>query len=261
MHFDLTDLYRPRASLIHRLDPRVKVVIVVAFILAGGLMPIGAWPGFAILLVLAVAGAWASGLGWTFALRRSYIALPFALVALPLLFTVPGEAIYTLPLTGWTITVQGWERFASLMLRSWIAVQGAILLTAVTPFPDVLWAMGSLRIPRLLVATIGFMYRYLFVLADETARMLRARSARAGALAGRQRPSPVWHGRVAGHMVGSLFLRAVERSERVHSAMLARGYDGTIPNPGRRALRPVDWAMTVVVPLLLVGLLAWAGSL
>jgi cobalt/nickel transport system permease protein len=257
MHFDLTDQYRPRASFVHHLDPRVKVVVVVAFVLAAGLMPVGAWPGFLVLLFLAVVFSWLSRLGATFALRRSYVALPFVFLALPLLFTVPGEVVFQTPLTGWTITTEGWERFASLMLRSWIAVQGAILLTAVTPFPDLLWALGALRLPRLLVATIGFMFRYLFVLADEAARLLRARTARSARIHGRRTPSALWQGQVAGHMVGSLFLRSLERSERVHAAMLARGYNGEMPSLVPRAMRAVDWLVTAAAVLLLAGVLAW----
>jgi len=258
MHFDLTDQYRPRPSFVHHLDPRGKVVLALAFILTAGLMPIGAWSGFAALLILALAASLASRLGLAFALRRSTIALPFALVALPLVFTVPGEVVYQTPLTGWTITAQGLERFLSLILRSWIAIQAAILLVAATPFADVLWALGALRVPRLLVATIGFMYRYFFVLADETARMLRARAARSAETEGRRKPSPLWQGGVAGAMVGSLFLRALERSERVHAAMLARGYNGQMPSLARRAIRRMDRLVILAALLLLVGLLAWA---
>ena len=261
MHFDLTDQYRPRPSFVHRLDPRVKVVVVVAFVLAAGLMPVGAWAGFLVLLILSLLFAWLSRLGPTFALRRSFVALPFVLLALPLLFTVPGEVVYQTPLTGWTITAEGWDRFASVLLRSWIAVQSAILLTAVTPFPDLLWALGALRLPRLLVATIGFMFRYLFVLADEAARLLRARTARSARLGGRRAPSPLWQGQVAGHMVGSLFLRSLERSERVHAAMLARGYNGEMPSLDPRAMRVVDWVVTAAAVLLLAGVLAWTRGL
>jgi cobalt/nickel transport system permease protein len=258
MHFDLTDQYQPRRSFIHRLDPRVKVVGAVVFILAAGLVPVGSWAAFGVLWILSLVSSTVSRLGWTFALRRSYIALPFGLVALPLLFTVPGDPIFTTPLLGWTLSAQGLDRFLSLMLRSWIAVQAAIQLTAVTPFPDVLWALGALRLPPMLVATIGFMYRYFFVLADETARMLRARTARAANPEGRRGPSPIWHARIAGNMVGSLFLRALERSERVHAAMLARGYDGRIVSFVERRLRPADWATLGAALFLLAGLVAWA---
>jgi len=256
MHFDLTDLYRSRPSAVHRLDPRVKVTGAVLYIVAAGLVPVGAWMAFGLLFVLSLLASTAARLGTAFALRRSYIALPFALVALPLLFTVPGETLVTLPMAG-SISIPGAERFASLLLRSWVAVQGAILLTAATPFPDILWALGALRMPAVLVATIGFMYRYIFVLADETARMLRARAARSAAAPGGRRPTLVWRARVAGLMVGSLFLRALERSERVHAAMLARGFRGAMPAAAPRAMRLDDWVTAAAVALVLAGLLAW----
>ena len=258
MHFDLTDLYRARPSLVHRLDPRVKVLGAIAFILAAGLVPVGAWAAFGVLWILTLTTALASRLGWSFALRRSYIVLPFVLVAVPLLFTVPGEVIFTTPLLGWKATAQGLDRVVSLLLRSWTAVQAAILLTAVTPFPDLLWALGALRVPPMLVTTIGFMYRYFFVLADETVRMLRARTARAAVPEGGQGPSPIWQARITGHMVGSLFLRALERSERVHAAMLARGYDGRTVNLIERVMGPQDWVVLVGCALSLGGILAWA---
>jgi cobalt/nickel transport system permease protein len=255
MHFDLTDQYQSRPSILHRLDPRVKVILAVLFILACSLVPVGAWLGFAALLGLVLIASAASGLGLTFALRRSYVALPFALVAVPLMFTVAGEIVYTVPFLGWTVSAQGVERFLSVLLRSWIAVQAAILLTAVTRFPDLLWALGGLRLPRSLVSTIGFMYRYLFVLSDEAARMLRARAARAAHSPGTRRPGVLWQARVAGNMVGSLFLRALERSERVHAAMLARGFNGQMPSLTTHHLRPRDWAATALVVLLLAGML------
>ncbi len=258
MHYDLTDQYQARPSAMHHLDPRVKVVVAVLFILACSLMPVGAWLGFGMLLVVVLLASLASRLGLSFALRRSYVVLPFVLVAVPLLFTVPGEVIFALPVLGWTVTSQGVERFLSLLFRSWIAVQAAILLTAVTPFPDLLWALGAMRLPRTLVATIGFMYRYLFVLADEAARMLRARAARAARPPGEGKPPVLWQARVAGHMVGSLFLRALERSERVHAAMVARGYDGQMPALARHRMRTGDWLMTGAVLLLLSGVLARA---
>jgi cobalt/nickel transport system permease protein len=258
MHFDLTDQYQPRGSFLHRLDPRVKVVSAVLFILAAGLVPVGSWPAFAVLAALAIAASTASGLGWAYAVRRSYVALPFALVALPLLFTTPGEPLMATPWLGMAVTAQGMERFASLLLRSWIAIQAAILLAATTPFIDILWALGALRMPRMLVVTIGVMFRYFFVLADETARMIRARASRSASPVRGRRPSAVWQGRVAGHMVGSLFLRALERSERVYDAMLARGYDGRAVSLARRRMRRVDWLAVTGAGLLLAGLVAWA---
>ncbi len=182
MHISFLDPYQPRPSLIHRLDARVKLVLALAFILATALAPPGAWPVYVLLFALVFAVEILSELGVGHVLRRALIALPFALAALPVLFTVPGPALLTVPIGPWelTITGPGLERFISILLKSWISVQMAIVLAASTAFPDLLMALRAIRVPRLLVAIFGLMWRYLFVLADEVLRLLRARSARSG---------------------------------------------------------------------------------
>lgn len=251
MHYDFADQYRSRSSRVHGLDPRVKVSGALAYILAVSLAQDGSWLVFGFFLSLMLVMTCASELGVTFTLRRSYIALPFVLAAIALPFTTPGPEAARLPALGWAITTPGLIRFTSILIRSWLAVQAAILLTATTRFPDLLWALHALRFPRLLVSTVGFMYRYIFVLADEALRLIRARASRSARVAGARRRSWIWHGRVAGSMVGSLFIRALERSERVYAAMLARGYDGTIRVPQTFRIRSVDWlAMTAIFLLL-----------
>jgi cobalt/nickel transport system permease protein len=149
--------------------------------------------------------------------------------------------LFTIPGLEWTLSQTGLIRFISILLRAWLAVQSAILLGATTRVPDMFWALGALRFPRTLVSTISFMYRYLFVLADEASRMLRARAARSPKIPGSPSPSILWQGKVAGSMVGSLFLRSLERSERVYDAMLSRGYDGQMRTLTRFQMNSVDW--------------------
>jgi cobalt/nickel transport system permease protein len=100
-----------------------------------------------------------------------------------------------------------------------------------------------------MVAIISFMYRYLGVLGDEAQRMNRARASRSAARPGRRAGgSLLWRGRVTGAMVGSLFLRSYERSERVYSAMLARGFDGELrylPGPGLEARAIVLFGLAI----------------
>jgi len=261
LHFDLTDQYYPAQSVVHRLDPRVKMIVVVAYVIAVGLAPDGAWWTFTAFFLLILLASRLSSLGWFFAARRAYVAIPFALAALALPFTVPGPVAFTLPVLGWTASAPGLVRFFSILFRMWMAVQAAILLTASTRFPDLLWALGALRVPMTLVGIIGFMYRYLFVLADEALRMLRARSARSASAGLGRRPSVGWQGRIAGSMIGSLFLRAIERSERVYAAMRARGYDGRPRPQSLFRMRGVDWTAlgtsgvllgVVLLPALLV---------
>jgi cobalt/nickel transport system permease protein len=159
------------------------------------------------------------------------VALPFALAALALPFTVPGETIGHVPWVGWQITLEGVVRAGSIVAKSWVSVQIALLLVMTTTLPDLLWALRSLRVPEPLVAITSFMYRYLYVLADEAGRLLRARASRSAAIAGQRAGSTwLWRGRVAGFMVGSLMLRSFERSERIYHAMAARGYSGELRN-------------------------------
>jgi cobalt/nickel transport system permease protein len=252
LHYDLTDQYHHRSSLIHHLDPRVKVVVTFLYILALSITPEGTWWIFGFFFTSLLVTVWLTHLGLVFTIRRSFIVLPFVLAAVAVPFTTPGSILFRIPGLGWAISEPGFVRFVSILIRSWLAVQAAILLTATTRFPDLLWALGAFRFPRPLVSTIGFMYRYLFVLADEALRMMRARTARSAQVPGRPRPSIGWQGRVAGSMVGSLFLRALARSERVYAAMLARGYDGHMRSLIRFRMTNLDWSTFVVAVLFLV---------
>jgi cobalt/nickel transport system permease protein len=110
----------------------------------------------------------------------------------------------------------------TILAKDSLAFLGTLLLVQVTPFRTLLIAMRRLGMPGTLVATLQFMYRYLFVLIEELDRMVTARRARTFRRSGRLD----W-GLLTG-LIGILFLRAFERAERVHAAMLARGWDGTV---------------------------------
>lgn len=261
MHVSFLDPYQEGRSPVHRLDAHVKLALVVAFILTMGLTPHGAWPVYVLLAALALSAELLSELGLKFYFRRALLALPFVLAALPVLVTLPGPALLELPF-GLAVTGPGLARFISVALKSWISVQMAVLLAATTPFPEILAAMRALRLPRLLVAIIGLMWRYLFVMVDEALRMMQARQSRSGLLpeaarpAGRVGGSIPWRARVAGGMAGSLFLRSLERSDRIYNAMLSRGYDGEIRGLPRPAVSPAGWAVLAAGMLLLAALLA-----
>jgi cobalt/nickel transport system permease protein len=226
------------SSRIHRLDPRIKIAGAVLFIVASTILPPGAWVSYFLLFLATLLVAYFSNLGIAYALKRSFVAIPFALAAITLPFTVPGEPLAQLG--AFSVTLEGTIRLLSLLVKSWVSVQIAVLLTATTPFHDLLWALRELRVPRPLVGIIGFMYRYLFVLADESIRLMRARAARSAHGAGRSGGGLAWRGRVAGGMVGNLMLRSFERSERVYDAMVARGYNGDMPSLSTPVMTDLD---------------------
>ncbi len=257
------DPYLCRASVIHRLDPRIKVVLTLAYLLAMALTPHGAWPVYVLLLSLVAVATILSELGVKFVLGRALVALPFTLAALPLAFTVEGRPWIHLPLGVVTLTATdaGVERLVSVAVRSWGSVAAVIVLTGSTPFPQLLVAMRALRLPRLLVSIVGLMWRYLFVLVDEAARLLRARAARSGGRGQRHTGgSLMWRAHVTGSLVGTLFLRAFNRADRIYAAMVARGYDGEVRTLPLPPLNAAAWT-TLTLGLALLGMLVALGVL
>lgn len=181
--------------------------------------------------------------------RRAFLAAPFLLAALPLVFTRPEDPLGSFALGPLTLTIsgEGLRIFTTIALKSWVSVQAALLLTFTTPFHDLVDGLRQLRLPTIMVAIISFMYRYLSVLSDEATRMARARASRSADPDGRGGRSIVWRGRVTGSMVGSLFLRSYERSERIYAAMQARGFEGEFRHMHSRALVPAEYAVLAVV--------------
>jgi len=263
MHFDAFDRYHETESFLHRLDPRVKVVVTVVFILSNALLPDGAWSAFGLSWLFLLLANLLSRLGIGFTFKRSFVALPFALVAITVLFSIPGKPLSSFHFLFWdlTITDAGLLRFVSILVRSWLSVQMAILLVAVARFPDLIHALQHLRIPAILTTIIAFLYRYLFVLADEVFRLMRARESRAAAMSDRRSGGSVaWRAGVAGNMAGQLFLRSYERSDRVYNAMLARGYTGHMQTINPHELRRRDY-MTVALALLALLFFQWVGRI
>jgi cobalt/nickel transport system permease protein len=251
----LLDPYRFKASVLHSLDARVKLVLTLAFLISLNLTPPGAWPAYVLFFSGVLAATVLAQVGIRYVWTRSLLALPFVLAALPLVFTAPGPAwaLSAGDLGQVGVSQAGLERFTSIAFKSWISVQAAVLLSATTRFTDLAAALRALGAPRLLVAVTALMWRYLFLLVGEAQRMLRARESRSPSPEGtNSRPAlfgrrgMAWRARVAGGMAGSLFVRSLERSERVHAAMLARGYNG---EPMMRPLARLSGADLAIISI------------
>lgn len=249
------NLYQAQHSPIHHLDPRIKVILTVLIIVSNVLLPDGAWLALGTTWALLLLAVQLAKISYLFLFSRALIVLPFAFAAVTTLFSTPGSPVFTLPWPAVPVTDAGLIRFGTIMLRSWISVQAAILLTASTPFPDLIHALRHLKIPTILVSIISFMYRYLFVLIDEARRLIRARASRSAALPGQKPNSSIrQNARTAGSMVGQLFLRSVERSERIYQAMQVRGYRGHLLTLNPHKIRTSDWLVLVVVVILIISL-------
>jgi len=236
------DRFALQDTSVHRVDPRVKVVTTFAFIVCVvsfdryAVVPLAAFLLFPI--VLAVEGR--VPLDWLGS--RLLAAAPFALligVFNPLIDRDVVATIGTLGLTG------GWVSYASIMMRFLLTTAAALVLIATTSFTGVCNAIQRLGVPDVFATQLLFLYRYLFVLAEEALTMSRARDLRSF---GRHGMSLAVFGQIA----GNLLLRTYARAQRVYSAMLSRGFDGVVRTRTVLHLRRSDLVFLVGWTLLFI---------
>jgi cobalt/nickel transport system permease protein len=236
-------------SPIHRLDPRAKLIGLAAVTLVAVSTPPHAWPAYVACAAALVAVAALARVTPRTLWRRARLILPLVLlVAVFIPFVREGDPVRLGPLT---VSAQGLETFAAVSVKAAIGTLSAVLLGATTSFPDVLHALERLKAPRLLVLIAAFMYRYLLTIVDEVTRMRAALSARGYA------PRHALQARALGRVASTLFLRTYGRAERVHLAMLARGWEERMPRLRTPALRRADALfLSALLPLLAVRIAA-----
>jgi cobalt/nickel transport system permease protein len=242
MHHHFIDRFALGDSPIHRLDARAKLVAVLAYTLV--LISFNRYvvAGLAPMAVFPLALLWFAGVPVWFALRRLAILSPFILM-LALMSPIYDRAQHLAAFGPWYYRVSGgWLTAADVAIKFACGVLALTAMMCSTRFALLLEAMRRLGVPQLIVMQLGFLYRYLFVLIDEALRVRRARDFRGAALA------PVGRrlGAVGG-VIGTLFVRTLDRSERVHLAMAARGYRGEPHNLSRLCFRLSDGVFLAAV--------------
>lgn len=251
---ELTGLAGDPASPVHRLDPRAKIVGLLSVTIVAVSTPLRLWPVYAVCAAVLVASAAAARVRPRDLWRRMRVVLPFVLVLGALVpFVRKGGASYDLGLL--TAHAAGIEVCLAVSAKAIIGTFSAALLGTTTTFPQVLRGLEALRVPRLFVLIAAFMYRYLFVIVEEVGRMRSALVSRG------YRPRHMLQAGPMGRMATAMFLRTYSRGERVYRAMLARGYDGTMPQ-----LTPLQFTradavfVTGVLALLLSARIAGAAA-
>jgi cobalt/nickel transport system permease protein len=223
MKHSFLDRYSDRNSLVHRLDPRTKLVAVFLFILAVGLTSPAMWPVFAVYFIVVATLIVLSRVPVFYVLKRSLVIIPFVLViAVFIPFFKEGEAIGSYNIWIWKVSLSyhGLQVLGTILVKAWLSILSLILLASTTKITDLLRGLEQLRLPGVMVMVLSFMYRYIFILVDEVMRMKQARDSRNfGGSRLRQLMT-------IGNMAGTLFIRSYERGERVYDAMLSRGFDG-----------------------------------
>jgi cobalt/nickel transport system permease protein len=225
-----------KKTFVHRLDPRVKILVSFFFILfvvslpkyeLSALMPFFIYPVFLLAAGEIPFGAVA---------KKILFISPFAIfigIINPLIDTSVIMKPFGVPVTG------GWISFLSIIVKFILTVSTALLLIAVTSFPGICEALERLKLPKIFVIQLLFLYRYLFVLLDVALRMIRAREARSFGNRGKEIKTFI-------RLISVLLVRSVERAERIYQAMLSRGFRGEIRVLKRHRLRYYDILFAII---------------
>jgi cobalt/nickel transport system permease protein len=244
-------LYRHGHSPVHQLPPHCKLTAVCCFVVVVVSTPREAVWAFGLFAVLLAAAGAVAGIPAGFLLRRLLIEIPFVAFAVLMPFVVPGDQVRLL---GVSVSVPGlWDAW-NVLAKGTLGVAASVILASTTELPSLLLGLQRLRLPPPLVQIASFMVRYGDVITDEMRRMSIARRSRGFEASG------VQHWSVLAKSAGALFIRSYERGERVHLAMVSRGYTGTMPVIGEVTASWTQWAYAAAlpVPALAVCLLGWA---
>jgi len=243
-----------RQSVIHKLDPRAKLITTLIFILT--VMSFGRYDlsGVIPFLLYPISIIVIGNLPFTYLAKRMVIVLPF-IICIGILNPFFDQAV-ALKIGPLTIS-GGWISFFSIVIRAVLTVFAALTLIATTGFYQICIALQRIGVPSLFAAQLLFVYRYLFVLIDEAARMVRARSLRSFSRKGEGLKS--W-----GSLIGNLVLKTFDRAQRIHVAMASRGFDGKIKLARHYRFQAKDvifslgWTGIFVI-MRLFNISAWAG--
>jgi cobalt/nickel transport system permease protein len=241
MHHAYIDKFAYQDSAIHRLDSRVKFIVVLVFTAVVISLP---RTSVSILACYAIGPftilVWAK-VPLKFVFKHILIISPFILVlalSFPLYDRTSSSVAFG-PFI-WHISV-GWMRCFTILGKFVVTMLALMALVSTTRFNDLLAGLQKLGFPGLLVIQLGFLYRYIFVLVDRAHHILRAR-------AGRKLRSLGFKNEIntATSMIGSLLVRSIETAENINIAMQARGFDGTWQTLTRLKIRRCDILFVII---------------
>ena len=234
-------LYLHRHSVAHLLPSHLKILAVLAFISVSVSTPITRWPAFIAFFLLLVATAYASKIPLLLLFKRALIEIPFIFFAILMPFFGTGEKF---EIAGIELYREGLLAGTSIVVKGTLGVLAAVILSTTTTAREILRGLERLKLPAVMVQIASFMLRYVNVISDEMERMKVARESRGFIATG------IKHWKVIATSAAALFIRSYERGERVHLAMLSRGFDGNLPTLVTDTVTKQHWISALSVPVL-----------
>ncbi|PPK61577.1 cobalt ECF transporter T component CbiQ [Actinokineospora auranticolor] len=219
-------LHRPGNTPVHRLAPQVKIVAAVLAVLCVVSTPRERYWAFGVYLLL-LAAVWSIARippGWV--ATRALIEAPFVVLAFVMPFVAGGPTVDVL---GMALSEHGLLSGWNILVKGTLGVLVSLTLAATTAPRELIVGLQRLHVPAMVITIATLMLRYLDVIAAEARRMRLARISRG------HNPRFLWQVGATARGIGTLFVRSYERGERVHLAMVSRGWSGKMPDSGRSA--------------------------
>jgi cobalt/nickel transport system permease protein len=221
------------------LPSHLKILSVLAFILVAVTTPITRWQTFVALFTIIISAALVSKIPLLLLFKRALIEIPFVFFAILMPFFGEGEKF---EFAGLQLYREGLLAGASIVAKGSLGVLAAVILSTTTTAREILRGLERLKLPTVMVQIASFMLRYVNVISDEMERMKVARESRGFIATG------IKHWKVIATSAAALFIRSYERGERVHLAMLSRGFDGNLPSLGNAPVTPKQLITAIALP-------------
>jgi len=247
-------LYIHRHSVVHSAPAHLKILAGLLFIIVGVATSISNWQAFIAYFVLIGSALAIAKLPVRKILSRATVEIPFVLFAFLMPFFGTGEKF---DFFGLSLYREGLLAGAAIIAKGTLGLLVAITLSGSTKARDIIGGLERLRLPALMVQIATFMLRYVNVVSDEMERMKVARMSRGFEARG------IADWKILAQAAGALFIRSYERGERVHLAMLSRGYSGNMPAMERPAITNFQRVIAFLLPasaliILLLTNLIWS---
>jgi cobalt/nickel transport system permease protein len=219
---------------------------VLTFIFVSASTPITTWQAFIAYFAAIFAVSLIAKIPTLTLLTRSLIEIPFILFAILMPFFGSGERFEAGP---FNLYRESLLAAAGIVVKGTLGVLSAVVLSTTTTARELLRGLEKLHLPKLMVQIAAFMLRYVNVISDEMERMKVARESRGFIATG------IKDWKVIATAASALFIRSYERGERVHLAMLSRGYTGTLPHDQSEGAAIKIWLQGLALPLFALSVL------
>ncbi|MEM1525326.1 MAG: cobalt ECF transporter T component CbiQ [Nitrososphaerales archaeon] len=232
---------------LQKIDPRIKLfataILIIVIVSTLKITPL------LLLLITIISFTIVSKIPLKNFLIRVTIFIPIfaGIITLPLPFITPGLILTSFSIAGFSLnlTYEGVYKMILFTFRVWLSIAYLILLILTTKFTNMLYAMRRLKFPQIFIMLTSITYRFIFTFINESYRMILARESR---ITSKQRRLDIM--RDLGNIIGTLFIRAYERGERVYFAMVSRGYSGEIKSINKLKIHVRDVIFLILTILI-----------